>query len=145
MTGLGIEIIYGDREIVAEGINDDYYRFFKGFRVPTSARIRASALLIELYGSYCAFRFVVEDKSCKEETLGEEVDTKDMKTSISIRCTVCLLVIGIIQNPQEESNQQAMGRFKMKLLSLILFLESIFLCFLDITTSFWDSISFLLW
>lgn len=83
---------------------------------------------------------MVEDQSSKKKTLGKEVDTKGMETSISVRGNARLLAFGSIQNPQEEGNQQAMGRFEMKFLSLILFLESIFLRFSDIGTSFWNSI-----
>ena len=42
-------------------------------------------MLVELHGGFGALRFVVEDQSCKEETFGEKVNSKGMKTSISIR------------------------------------------------------------
>ena len=62
---------------------------------------------------------MVKDQSSKKKPFGEEVNSKGMKTSVGIRGDGGLWVSSSVQNPQEQSDQQAMRRFKVKLLSLV--------------------------
>lgn len=72
-------------EIIAKGVYNDYDGFVKSFRVPAPSIIDfwgVKYFIVACQWSCTAFRFMVQDKSGKEKSAGEKVNSEEVKEAI---------------------------------------------------------------